>query len=454
MKLISVKYIHLPSTAYTLSRVHVLKLEPWEKWSETLICALERDRADLSNVVHQMMIADRSAIVALPSIEIQNVMSLLQFLIDGKCSWHRVFERVIFYIVSKTGILPSRLFKCGARRVGRNPVIGGGFADVWRGELKGESVALKVLRIFQRGEADFDYIHKKFCAEAVLWQQLNHCNLLPFYGISEDEFDPLFAMISPWMKNGDLATFLKKNPDVLGVASGLQYLHGLKPQVIHGDLRAGNILIDDACQPRITDFGLSKVVDSQATSIIATSFSGKGTMRWQAPELLDATRFDGEICGVTTESDVYAFAFVCLEIFTGDVPFPKLRDGAVMLAVVVRSLRPPRPMDPMTQRELDDATWRLMEACWTTLPTDRPTMDEVVGYIGSDEPLEITPPPPAMPAWRSVHQWQPRKKKWMDRPSSPPGDSLDISGLPPQRQASWSTSYRAHLRSCIRISLM
>ncbi|TDL15389.1 kinase-like protein [Rickenella mellea] len=370
-----------------LWEMELISLQPWENWPETLMCALERDRSDLSSVVRQMMISERSRIVSLPSVGIRNVMSLLQFLVDGKCSGCRVFERVIFDLVSKTGILPSHLFICGARRVGRNPVIGGGFADVWRGELRGEPVALKVLRIFQRGEADFEYIHKKFCAEAVLWQQLKHCNLLPFYGISEDEFEPLFAMISPWMKNGDLTSFLRKNPDVdrhdlvFGVASGLQYLHGLKPRVIHGDLRAGNILVDDDGQPRITDFGLSKVMDSQASSIVATSFSGKGTMRWQAPELLNATRFEGESAGVTTKSDVYAFSFVCLEIFTGDIPFPKLRDGTVIMEVAVHNRRPTRPIDPITKRELDDATWHLMELCWATLPSDRPTMDDVVDYI-------------------------------------------------------------------------
>ena len=77
-----------------------------------------------------------------------------------------------------------------------------------------------------------------------------------------------------------------------------------------------NILVDKKGRPKLADFGLSKIVDSQATTVARASFNGKGAMRWQAPELLSSTRFDGVPSIVTTCSDIYAFASVCLEVRT------------------------------------------------------------------------------------------------------------------------------------------
>ncbi len=77
-----------------------------------------------------------------------------------------------------------------------------------------------------------------------------------------------------------------------------------------------NVLVDAAGSPKSTDFGLAKVIDSQASTVSASSFSGKGSLRWQAPELLMTSQFDGD-GGLTTKSDVYAYACVCLEVRLG-----------------------------------------------------------------------------------------------------------------------------------------
>ena len=78
------------------------------------------------------------------------------------------------------------------------------------------------------------------------------------------------------------------------------------PQIIHGDMKADNVLVDEQGVPALVDFGLSKMLEDQ--SMWATSAtSAPGTTRWKAPELLS-----GDEASVTATGDVYAFAMTCL----------------------------------------------------------------------------------------------------------------------------------------------
>lgn len=103
---------------------------------------------------------------------------------------------------------------------------------------------------------------QEIAREAVIWRQLFHPNVLPFYGIYNLNDDPLrVCLISPWMENGNIVDFLKRVPDanrtwlvratvrvyvqgdinyvdqVREIAQGLEYLHTMEPVVVHGDLK-------------------------------------------------------------------------------------------------------------------------------------------------------------------------------------------------------------------------
>ncbi|KAI5121748.1 hypothetical protein M0805_009037 [Coniferiporia weirii] len=374
----------------------VLMMHGSDSWRDIIKEAVARDVEEFSEIL--LNVIKQEDLTRLKHSERTAIVDAVQ-LASKHCgvSWMS-FDHFLREAAEKLGILPSAIIIPGIQRLGDNPLHGGGFADVWKGELGGSYFALKALRVFN--ETDNEKLEKDFNKEAMLWRRLEHPNVLAFLGISRDVFAPRIALVSKWMDNGNLAAFVRDAQNVNcgnlieGVASGLRYLHDLIPQIVHGDLRAANILIDENLEPRITDFGLARVLDSQA-SATASSFRGRGTPRWQAPELLNVTRFVNlnDFAGVSTMSDVYAFACVCLEVFTGEVPFPKLIDGAAIMEVAVHDRRPPKPDSGIAlERGFDDVYWELMQMCWRTHAAERPDMEFVVEWLetgGANRPEEV-----------------------------------------------------------------
>lgn len=109
------------------------------------------------------------------------------------------------------------------------PVAGGGYGEVYKGLLHHTQIAVKVLKVYQDSDlaqlvkvvfgtcyssASSKYNIQDFSTEAVLWQQLSHPNILPFYGIYRlDNSSPNLCLTSPWMENGNAVDFLKRYPE-------------------------------------------------------------------------------------------------------------------------------------------------------------------------------------------------------------------------------------------------
>lgn len=96
------------------------------------------------------------------------------------------------------------------------------------------------------------------------------------------------------------------------VALGLAYLHA--EGIIHGDLHAGNVLLDDHSNALLSDFGLSLVADASAYNY--GSSHGGGASRWTAPELIDPDKFKMENVRPTTASDMFSLACTAIEVRT------------------------------------------------------------------------------------------------------------------------------------------
>ncbi|KAK1222921.1 hypothetical protein PQX77_014198 [Marasmius sp. AFHP31] len=310
----------------------------------------------------------------------QEWLDLMQLLVEYS-ETDKPFRSAVFKMMIRlsraTGLHPKCLTIQNVEMLGNHPVGGGAFGDVWKGSMGESIVCMKVLRVYSATEVE--QVLKDYMQEAIVWRQLDHPNLLPFLGIYHMDDDmKRVCLVSPWMERGNLVQFMKDTPDLVDpislasdVACGLSYLHDMK--VVHGDLKGVNILITPDLKACIGDFGLARVTDTQRLFSLQTNHS-KGTMRWLAPELLRP----GPDCVSSRESDVYAYACVCYEIFTGRVPFSELSDPAVIFAVLIERQHPSRPID---LPGLTDTMWSLMMSCWYAEPSSRPTMADVIAGL-------------------------------------------------------------------------
>ncbi|CAN1765697.1 Probable LRR receptor-like serine/threonine-protein kinase RKF3 [Linum perenne] len=193
-----------------------------------------------------------------------------------------------------------------------NIVGKGGFGNVYRGEMiDGTEVAVKR---FKNCSAAGD---ESFAHEVGVIGSIRHVNLVALKGYCIEGHQRI--IVCELMKNGSLHDHLLAGNEsrklswpvrqkiALGTAKGLAYLHyGAQPGIIHRDIKASNILLDDNFEAKVADFGLAKFNPEGMTHL---STRVAGTMGYVAPEYA--------LYGQLTErSDVYSYGVVLLELLS------------------------------------------------------------------------------------------------------------------------------------------
>ncbi|KAF5345121.1 hypothetical protein D9757_013866 [Collybiopsis confluens] len=333
----------------------------------------------------------------------------------------RVFDRrclrILRHLSSVHHILPMSLTVVDIRQRDRHPVAGGGFSDIWRGTLGEKLVCLKVLRIVSEPDENVrENIRMRFYSEALIWRQLKHPNILPLLGVNVELFTPSFCLISPWLANKDVISFLKQNPlhnrlsVFLDIASGLSYLH---TKITHGDIRGANILVTDDLHCCLADFGLALTTsDSQAWSV-ATTGTMKGAIRWMAPELIDTNGIPDQVLK-SPSRDIFALGCTILEILTLQLPFHDQKTDYAVLACLIAGKRPARPKHVWCP----DAIWNIIIRCWVQDPGDRPRAQEVYDALKLEM---IFPPIGSLPLSSAAHA------RSEAAPSRPTRDVVDLT---------------------------
>ncbi|KAG8732783.1 hypothetical protein FRC10_000610 [Ceratobasidium sp. 414] len=239
------------------------------------------------------------------------------------------------------------LNSCTAR-----PVSRGGFSDIYSGRLyDGTRVAIKTIVI--HGAADDKELKnlKRTARELHTWSKCEHPNVARLLGLAE--FRGQIAMVSLWMENGDLRTYINQHPSVdrfelsIQIAGGLAYLHSIG--IIHGNLKGPDVLISGAGTATLIDFG-NAVLGETTLQFTQTATNNSLTPRWTAPEI-----FAGE--KRNNASDVYSLG---MEAFTGKVPHSGKTDPAVINAVVNDKKVPDRPQEIPTNVAWGDMLWNLL----------------------------------------------------------------------------------------------
>ncbi|PUZ62679.1 hypothetical protein GQ55_3G005000 [Panicum hallii var. hallii] len=162
--------------------------------------------------------------------------------------------------------------------------------------------------------------HKDFEAEAAVLGRIRHPNLLAlrayYLGPKGEKL-----LVFDYMPKGSLTSFLHaRAPNTpvdwatrmtiaKGTARGLAYLHD-DMSIVHGNLTASNVLLDEQCNPKISDFGLSRLMTTAANSNV---LAAAGALGYRAPEL-------SKLKKANAKTDVYSLGVIILELLTGKTP--------------------------------------------------------------------------------------------------------------------------------------
>ncbi|KAK4777943.1 hypothetical protein SAY87_018130 [Trapa incisa] len=264
----------------------------------------------------------------------------------------------------------------------------GGFGNVYRGKLgDGTMVAVKRLKevIGTTGESQFR-------TELEMISLAVHRNLLRLIGYCTTSTERL--LVYPYMSNGSVACRLKGKPTLdwntrkriaIGAARGLLYLHEqCDPKIIHRDVKAANVLLDDYCEAVVGDFGLAKLLD-HSDSHVTTAV--RGTVGHIAPEYLST--------GQSSEkTDVFGFGILLLELITGmrALEFGKSVNQKGAMLEWVKQIHQDRKLEVLVDRELG-SNYDCIEVgemlqvallCTQYMPAHRPKMSEVVRMLEGD----------------------------------------------------------------------
>ncbi|KAK6921208.1 Protein kinase domain [Dillenia turbinata] len=279
----------------------------------------------------------------------------------------------------------------------------GGFGDVYKGKLPdGRLVAVKVLSTL-KGNGE------EFINEVASIGKTSHVNIVALLGYC---FKPSKrALIYEFMSNGSLDKFIYDRhlmPGAtqlswqnlyhiaIGIARGLEYLHcGCSTRILHLDIKPHNILLDEDFNPKISDFGLSRLCTRKES--IVSMLEARGTIGYIAPEVV-CRNFGG----VSHKSDVYSYGMMILEMVggrknldvrvtgTSKIYFPDWvykhleKDGDLGLNGI------------MTTDEDEKARKMVLVSLWCiqTDPSQRPSIGKVLEMLqGSISALEVPPKP-------------------------------------------------------------
>ena len=237
-------------------------------------------------------------------------------------------------------------------------VIGrGGQGVVYRARQKSlnRTVALKVIGL---GHWATEAHLKRFRREAEAAASLDHSGIVPIYEVGEHDGSCYFSM--KFVEGGQLDAVAKREPMpirraaelIAKVARTVHYAH--EHNILHRDIKPGNILLDQKGEPHLTDFGLARLIETEST--VTRTMEVLGTPSYMAPE-----QAVGNNAAVSCATDVYGLGAVLYQLLTGQPPFAGGTTYETVKLLIETEPRQPRLLNSKIDRDLSTICLKCLE---------------------------------------------------------------------------------------------
>jgi WD40 repeat protein/serine/threonine protein kinase len=268
-------------------------------------------------------------------------------------------------------------------------------------------VALKVMRPHPRMPDEYA---ERFRREKKVNGRVDDIGIVPVYDVGEDR--GWHYLVMKYFPGGSLAERVAKGGRMRDqeaaallarVASAVHHCH--RRNIVHRDLKPGNILFDEEGRPRVSDFGLARLMESDderstdhETSASSGSSAGDdealtkggrlGTLQYMAPEQLRRP------AGAREQADIYSLGATLYRMVTGSAPFPAIDNDDTERMVLNDAPRPPRKLNPRVSRDLEAVCLKCLEKDPARRYESADKLAEDLTRIEQGRPTRALPPTP------------------------------------------------------------
>ncbi|KXG37964.1 G-type lectin S-receptor-like serine/threonine-protein kinase SD2-5 [Sorghum bicolor] len=280
----------------------------------------------------------------------------------------------------------------------------GGFGSVFKGKIGKETIAVKRLEGVEQGM-------EEFLAEVKTIGRIHHFNLVRLVGFCAEKSHRL--LVYEYLSNGSLDKWIfHKSPVftlswktrrhiILAIARGLSYLHEeCEEKIAHLDIKPQNILLDDRFNAKVSDFGLSKMINRDQSKVMTRM---RGTRGYLAPEWLGSK--------ITEKADIYSFGIVMIEIICGRENLDESQpDESIHLISLLQEKARSGQLSDLVDSSSNDMKFHLEEVveamklamwCLQVDSSRRPLLSTVAKVLEGVMSMETTPDCTFVPSFAS-----------------------------------------------------
>ncbi|CAD8060756.1 unnamed protein product [Paramecium sonneborni] len=252
----------------------------------------------------------------------------------------------------------------------------GAFGKVVMGLQKnGQIMAVKQVYIQNQNDDKVKQLQK----EIEMLSKLQHPNIVRYIGCEQkNQFINIFL---EYVSGGSVQTLLERfgcfkerliKTYLKQILLGLSYLHG--KNVIHRDIKGGNILIDNSGRCKLADFGSSKQLNDLTHDSVGSIC---GTPNFMAPEVINQEQYG-------KKADIWSLGCTIIEMATGQPPYYEYKDAIAIMVKIGKSKNPPEIPEQLQSCEARD----FLQRCLQIDPKQRSTADELLKHPFLDEPKQ------------------------------------------------------------------